>query len=599
MRIVTIIMAVIINLISINVSSQNLYFKHLGINDGLSQVCIPSIYQDESGVVWIGTSEGINRYNGVSMIKFQENKTVWSNRNITKITGHKNGFIYVISENSLNSIGLHTGETTCIREKGVYDIFFERDTLWCVCDEGIFYYTEKDKELKFFTKRPSRLYQFSRILVKGDKIYSATPASIFVIDKNNPEKHDKIADIGGNIMCLYVSKYNNIWVGTWKGVFKITPEKEVTNFNSTPMNGGISHNQVRCITEDNYGNIWLGTFLGLDCYNHITGIWKHYTKSGDSPNTLSHNSVLSLYTDNKGNIWVGTYFGGVNIFNPDPNANYFYHASPSDDGQLNFRVVSKMSKDGQGNIWVCTEGGGMNILNVSKGDFKHLMHKDDDPKTLGANNLKSIYYNPENRKMYIGTHWGGLYVYDTKSGIGHSIKNSKAANSLPNDIVNEIIPYKGGLILLTQGGVVYMDTQTEKVRKISVNSEVGKILDKKYAYETLTLDSRNRLWLGHTNGGVTCVNLNTSETEYFNLDSIKSSKVSHIYEDQRGEIYVCTLGSGLFHYINHKNVFTSSNFSNSGIPNDYCYYACSAQDPRYQIYKALFSLMDNMLTLYT
>lgn len=581
MKIIPVISLMIsfLTFIPVNLGSQNLYFKHLGIKDGLSQVCIPSIYQDECGAMWIGTSEGVNRYNGVSMIKFQENQNekIWSNRDVTKITGNKNGFIYVVSGSSLISISLKTGQTICLREKGVNDIFSERDTLWCVCNDGIFYYTGKDGKLKFFTRRPPKMYQFSRIYIKGNYLYASTPRSVFIIDKNNPEKHDKIVDVSNNITYTYVDGLDNIWIGTWNGAYRITPDRKIINFNTITANGGISHNQVRCITEDNYGNIWLGTFMGLDCYNQTTGEWKHYTQYGDSPNTLSHTSVLSLHTDDKGNIWAGTYFGGVNIFNPDPDAGYFYHAAPLRDDWLNFSVVGKMAEDNQGNIWICTEGGGMNILNIDNGYFKHLIHNPNNPATPGSNNLKSIYYNPENGKMYIGTHLGGLYIYDIKSGNGHCIKSNKANNSLPHDIVNDIVPYKGGLILLTQGGVVYMDTNTEEIRKLSVNAKAEKILGKSFCYETLTLDSRGRLWLGHTYGGVTCVNLKTSETEYYKLDSIRKSKVSHIYEDSKGEIYVCTLGSGLFHYVNHKNIFTSHTFSNSCMPNDYCYYACSTQ----------------------
>lgn len=588
-------MATIVSLLSPSVCSQNLYFKHLGINDGLAQVRIPSLYQDEFGAMWIGTSEGINRYNGVSMIKFQENQNnpVWSNRDVTKITGNKNGSIYVISGNNLVHIRLKTGETTCLRSQGVNDIFSEKDTLWCSCKDGIYYYTEQEKELKFFTKRSPKLYPFTRVYAKGNLLYAATPASIFVIDKNNPDKHDKIADIGNNILCMYADSRDNIWVGSWNGLYRITPDRKITHFDTTPEKGGISHIQVRCIAEDNYGNIWLGTFLGLDCYNRTTGEWKHYMQYGDSPNTLSHTSVLSLYTDNKGNIWAGTYLGGVNIFNPDPDASYFYHAAPLRDDWLSFYFVGKMAKDGQGNVWICTEGGGINVLDTANGHFRHLTHNPGDPTTPGSNNLKSIYYDPKSGKMYVGAHWGGLYIYDTKSGKAHCIKHDKTPDSLPNDIVNDIVPYQGGLILLTQGGVVYMDTQTERISKLPVEAQAGKALDRKFAYETLTLDSRSRLWLGHTNGGVTCVNLNTSETDYFELDSIKKSKVAHIYEDPRGEIYVCTLGSGFFHYINHRNTFASHIFSESQAPNDYCYYACATQQPGH-----LYILNNNGISLF-
>lgn len=577
---IAIMAGVVISLISIiNIHSQNLYFKHLGIKDGLSQVCIPSIYQDEYGAMWIGTSEGVNRYNGVSMTKLQGTgkNAAWLRVEVTKITGNKNGFVYVVSGSSLVSVCLKTGEIACLKEDGVDDIFSERDTLWCICRGGIYYHTGKDRELKFFTKRLPSLYPFSKILVKGSKIYSATAASVFVIDKKNPQKHDKITDIDSNIICICVDKFDNLWVGTWNGVYKITKDNSITNFNSASEKGGISHNQIRCMTEDGYGNIWCGTFLGLDCYNQSVGRWQSYTRFGDSPNTLSHISILSLFTDNKGNIWTGTYFGGVNVFNPDPEASYFYHAAPLRNDWLNFSVVGKMAKDNDGNMWICTEGGGMDILNPKTGHFSYLTHDPGNPSTIGSNNLKSIYFNPGNGRMYIGTHWGGLYVYDTKFGRGHCVRNGTSGKSLPNDIVNDIIPYKDGLILLTQGGIVCMDTETEEISKLHVNEYAEKILGKKFCYETLMLDSRNRLWLGHIYGGVTCVNLHTSEVEYFRLDSMKNSKVSHIYEDPRGEIYVCTLGSGLFHYVNHKNLFTPHTCGNLCMPNDYCYFVCSTK----------------------
>ena len=114
---------------------------------------------------------------------------------------------------------------------------------------------------------------------------------------------------------------------SWSGVYRFSPSQNtITHY--TNAQGELSHNQIRCITEDNSGNIWIGTFRGIDCYHPQTNSWSHYTEYGDSPNTLSHNSILALHKDLQGNIWAGTYFGGVNIFNPDTEKNYFYHANP-------------------------------------------------------------------------------------------------------------------------------------------------------------------------------------------------------------------------------------------------------------------------------
>ena len=69
-------------------------------------------------------------------------------------------------------------------------------------------------------------------------------------------------------------------------------------------------------------------------------------------------------------------------------------------------------------------------------------------------------------------------------------------SSLPHDIVNSIQPYREGLLLLTQGGVVYMDKKTETFSEISQNPEVNQLVKKYFTYETILLDSHNRLWLG-------------------------------------------------------------------------------------------------------
>lgn len=564
---------------SINIYSQNLYFKHLGINDGLSQISIPSIYQDEYGVMWIGTTEGINRYNGISMIKRldKNDENRWFNRNITKITGNKNGDLFFITGNNLIKSELKTFDALCIKDK-VNDIFSEKDTLWIAASDGIYYY-DGDKTNQFFSlKSQNNNTRFVSIYAKGQNIYAATTAGVYIVDRNNGRLLNVNENLNGTIRNIFIDSVNNIWVATWNGVYKIASDNGIEKFTSANSQGNITHNQARAILEDDLGNIWIGTYRGLDCYNINTGKWKHFIQHGESSNTLSHNSILSLYKDNNGNIWAGTYFGGISIFNPNPDSVNFYHSSSIRENWLNFNVVGEMAKDSDDNLWICTEGGGINILNLNSGEFRHLKHIADDFSTPGSNNLKSIYFDSESAKIYIGTHLGGLYVYDTKLNKGYRVKH----NGLSNDIINKIIPYKNGLLLHTQSkGIVYMDTSTDILSELQLDDEARKILNKRYAYETIALDSRNRLWLGHANGVVTCVNLDNSHIEQYELDPIRKSCISYIYEDTRGEIYVCTLGSGLYHYINHKNVFLSTSLDSGTITNEYCYCICASREKNY------------------
>ena len=152
--------------------------------------------------------------------------------------------------------------------------------------------------------------------------------------------------------------------------------------------------------------------------------------------------------------------------------------------------------------------------------------------------------------------------------------------------MNDIQEYKDGLALLTQGGVAFMDPVTEKFSPLSNDVNVRKLLNKRYAFETFLIDSRQRMWLASVNGGVICVDLPSSKiTEYAmdtnNPSSIGRFKVVHIFEDSRGSVFFCTIGSGIYEYQEGEQSFKSYSTSNQCLPSDYCYYICeSVEDHR-------------------
>lgn len=554
--------------------AQNLYFKHLGIADGLSQIRIQTIYQDEIGAIWLGTSEGLNRYNGTSVSSYSipAEFQAFSTDGIDQICGNKRGKLYVKTQGKVCSFDLHQEKFTILIEKGVKSLFCEQDTLWAACENGIYYCTEQEKQLKQFTSFPSHLRQATRLYVKNDTIWAISPTHLFAIPRKNSSQQIEFATFNNDARCIFVDHSNNIWIGSWSGVYRISPSRHTTT-HYTNAEGKLSDDQIRSITEDNFGNIWIGTFRGLDCYHPQTDSWSHYVEYGDSPNTLSHNSILDLYKDKQGNIWAGTYFGGVNIFNPTPEKNYFYHANPLRTDWLNFPVVSKMTEDLSGNLWICTEGGGLNQLNLQTGKFTHYTHQPGNPQSIGSNNLKSIYFDPTTEILYVGTHFGGLYIFDTRTKRGHSLHHQQGnPNSLPHDIVNSIQPYREGLLLLTQGGVVYMDKKTEKFSEISQDPPINQLVKKSFTYETFLLDSHNRLWLGLSRGGVICIDLTTSHITKYLAAPLSSGGVSHIFEDRYGEIYVGTTGAGMFHYQRKEDTFKQYNIQNQSLPSNFCYY---------------------------
>ena len=579
--------AVILSLLCMTIASgKDYYFKHLGVSDGLSQVCIPSIYQDELGVVWLGTTEGLNRYNGkeVKIFRPSHDGQGLTNNEINELCGDKKGKVYIRSGNDLVKLDIYKEQFTCLRQKDVRGIFCEGDTLWVSCSTGIYYYTDNNPDLVFVTRLQAGAGE--SLYVDKDSIWVVTSNHLIVVSRKNLARQDVLFSFSRG-KCISGDSSGNIWVGTWDGAFRISSTYEVTHYRCDSKENGLSDNQVRCILEDNFKRIWIGTFRGLDCYDPAVDEWSHYTRYGDSSNTLSHHSVLSLHKDMQGNIWIGTYYGGVNVFNPDKINNHFYYAEPLQEDCLSFPVVGKMTEDNKGNLWICTEGGGLNCYHAATGSFVRYQHNPEDTKSIGSDNLKSIFYRKENDRLYVGTHLGGLFILDLESNKGHTLHHVRGnPASLPHEIVNDIQEYKGGLALLTQGGPVFMDPVTEKFSPLSEDTTIQKLVSREYAYETFLIDSRHRMWLASASGGVICVHLPSSKVTRYILDAkdtaaIGRFKVVHIFEDSRGDVYFCTIGSGIFKYQEKEQTFKSYSTLNHSLPSDYCYYICeSVEDQR-------------------
>lgn len=573
----------------IAVNAKDRYFKHLGVSDGLSQVCIFSIYQDEIGAVWLGTSEGLNRYNGKDVKIFRPSAGEQSlpNNEIQSLCGNKKGQMYIRSGNDLIRLDLYKEQFTNLRQNDVFNIFSEKDTLWAVCRDGIYYYTEEEQKLTFFAKLSKGRGQEIAVHVNKETVWAISETHLVAIPRKDPSKQE----VWGTFKhgkCISADRSGNIWVGTWEGLYRISPTKSITHY--TAIEGEISDNQVRCVLEDDYGCIWVGTFRGLDCYDPSTDQWSHYTRYGNSPNTLSHSSILALHKDMQGNIWVGTYYGGANVFNPDKADNHFFQAEPMQPDCLSFPVVGKMTKDDSGNIWICTEGGGLNKYQPQTGTFTRYMHRNNDASSIGSNNLKSIYYQKKNNRLYIGTHFGGLFIFDLKSNKGHTLRHIKGdTTSLPHDIVNDIQPYKEGYAVLTQGGVAYLNPSTEKFSPLTSNGQVRYLLNRRFAYETFLIDSRQRMWLAEAGGGVICIHLPSDRIERYVSDTNHSStigkfKIVHIFESGKGEIYFSTIGSGIFKYQEQDGSFKSYSTANNVLPSNYCYYIHeSTKDQRFYL----------------
>jgi signal transduction histidine kinase/ligand-binding sensor domain-containing protein/CheY-like chemotaxis protein len=571
----TIISFLMLLSVLLRLNSQEINFEHIGAVNGLSQISVMSIYQDEHGFMWFGTREGLNRYDGQDIVVYQSDEDDFKglpSNIINQVGGDKRGMLYVFcGYKNLVSYDMKK-ESFKLLNQNCQTMATGKNYLWYSVENNIIQYDYNTKEpVDYF--RVMKQYRVKSLYESSNgKLYVGTEAGLGLLDEN---KLFNIILPDVNIATVYEDSKKNIWVGTTDhGVYKINRTGIIDHYNSNQTEKWfLSSNIIRDFCEDNFGQIWIATFTGLDKLIPESGQIINFRNYGDKPTDLSHTSIYSLYKDMQGTLWIGTYYGGINYYNPEANIyTYFYpHSNPANRKSVNFPIIGKMTEDKRGDLWICTEGGGLNFYDRKNKAFSFF--KSGDRNSISHNNLKCIWYNPDNDKLYVGTHMGGLSIYDIQQKQFKTI--SSATNSfMPNNVIEAIQPYHGRLIVLTQKGFVSLDMQTESLDFFINDEKLRESIGIRLT--TFYIDSRDNLWMALTDGGLKKYNLKTGKinTYVHSFDitgSIGRHNITKIYEDRRGRLLFASMGSGLFEYLPDNEVFVRYSSIQNGLMSDFIY----------------------------
>lgn len=556
----------------LQLKAQEINFEHIGAGNGLSQISVLSVYQDELGYMWFGTREGLNRYDGQRIKQYlgtETDHTDLPSNVINKITGDNKGRLYLLS--GYKYLVKYDKKTDVFEtiSSNCQTISATENHLWIVENNHI-------KQLNFSTDKTSDYYRVnekyqikSLVESSNSKLYIGTENGLAMLD-NNKVFNVIIPDI--SVSTIYEDSRKNIWIGTIdNGIYKINRNGLTEHIYNETAGNTLSSNIIRDFCEDSFGQIWIATFRGLDRLtpenNQIVN-FRHY---GIKPTELTHSSIYSLFKDRQGTIWIGTYYGGINYFNPEANIYNYYYPDRSDSKSINFPIVGKMVEDKYENLWICTEGGGLNYFNRKKKTFKSFVA--GGVNSISQNNLKSIWYDRVNERLYIGTHLGGISIYDIRANKFSTI-STRTNNLMPNDVIEALQPYNDKLVVLTQKGLIQLDLKTGRISHLFSDENINKSLG--YQNSTFLIDKSHQLWLASSNGGLKKINLKTGKIQSYNADktqngSIGRHYISKIYEDRKGEILFGTIGSGLYSYDSQNDNFVRYSMAGNGLMSDFIY----------------------------
>lgn len=550
-------------------SANGEYFRHLTLGDGLSQTSVMAITQDKLGRMWLGTKEGVNVYDGVSITPYKgwikygnEEKPIWIGNEVKSIVTDSIGNIFIMIDRNIIKFDLKSDRfsrfTINSRIRGLAQ--HDGEVIY-IAHDSIMIKNRKNDNTRLAFTIPS-VKDITHLGADKRHYYIATVKGLHVFDRQNRSHKVLLSD--EEIYSSFISKDGTLWItAVDKGLYRLGKGDKQPVAVSSPIapEEVLGARQCRNAIEDKSGKIWYGSFSGLFCYNPSDGETRHI-KIPINIGGLTHSSVYGMYCDRKGNLWVGTYYGGVNYFSPDHDKflNFNYDSFVPDN--LSHSFVKDMVMDKNGNLWFATDGAGVGCLDKNWTIIEHLSTSGTG-KPLRQNNVRCLEYDPGSDRLFIGTHLGGLSVYDIKQKTVKNLIDIPQYQEIPGNIIHQLKVHKDYLFISSRSGISYLDLNTGIIKELKTNI-TPKMFD---------IDKNGDIYCTTAHDhGLYKICRPTSEHPVTVPISPSDKKIfpSQICATDKG-VLVSTLGNGLLYYPYDNSPMEHINTSNSQLPNDYCY----------------------------
>lgn len=518
--------------ININVSAQQIVdlnnFTLRNINDGLSQISVEDIFQDSNGYIWIGTRDGLNRYNGHEIKVYRKNKkdeNSLSGNSITVIKEDFKGNIWVGTSTGLNKINISNNSVTrylpneneCnISHYRIRDILIGEDgEILVATNDGLNIYDEKEDN-------------FTRIYDEG---YEKGEISNQIVNS------------------LEQDSDGNYWVGTNNGLNKICRNdgQVIKYFKEGEDDNSISGNYISSLYYDDKGELWVGTcYLGLNKMDLNTGRVESFFSSNEST-SIPGAYIKDIFKNSSGEVWIVTEAGIAvydkknNIFNREKSYKYDFSKIISNETNTVF-------EDKSGMMWVGTTGG-ISTYNKSN-EFKSYSVDESTINSVTDKYISGIYED-NSGLLWIGTMLDGISLIDRESGEVKRIDHNLDYDNEPvicNNMVREITGIDNEVWIATQNGLNLYNKDTNKM---SIFNESDGLASNDVL--SLLVDDNGVLWIG-TYYGLSSYDRNGNMVNYNEIlleSGITAGPITDIHQDKDGDIwFAANIDNGLIRYTN-------------------------------------------------
>lgn len=553
---------------------RNFNIKNFSIGEGLSQSTLTCIYQDSKGFIWIGTQDGLNKYDGYNFRVFRHEpskvETISSNL-IQGICEDENSNIWIATQYGLNfydrgkdlfkTILKNENDKNSLPDNNIYTVFSASNgNVWIKTSR---YISCLDKNKKIISYQHSEKFarritenMFYSILEKDKKIWFSSSDGLCCLDtvskeikKYYPSKDDV------QIRRLLKDEFGKIWLCTKKGIYfydenqdKLIKQKNIDN----------NTNVLQIISEE---EIWTG---GED------GLFRHKIKGNSKEKQNVINELVSdIIVDYSGIIWVATWHGLYKIIQRKREFKYY---KKSKNFPISSNVIAQILIDHKGFLWLGTWSDGLNKTNPKTGETTYFSKEEYFNKI--PNNAVRTLYQDNKKNIWIGTQNGvAIFDYNSKNTYSISQKYPQIDKKVfENNSVNEIIQTFDKLFwFATNNGLFYL--KKGKILKFEIRKNKSKGSISENTVNDILEDEERNIWLG-TSDGLIKINRETNEIKHYKTEEIQSKGLSHngilsLCNDPKGVLWIGT-EVGLNRFDKKSETFQFFVVAN-GFANDYMY----------------------------
>ena len=554
-----------------------LVLEHLTTADGLPQATVMTTLQDSQGFVWLGTEDGLVRFDGHELYRYARSRTqpgslpgnyVWqivedANADLWIATNDAGVAKWSRRSDTFTSYRHAADNSDSLASDRVRTVLVDsRGHIWIgTFDAGVDVLDPSSGRIEHLRNDPNdsgslgsdhvstlALDRAGDVWIGTDKGLNRWRSDTRTLVRVGPPPGDAHSLRDTKISAVIEDRTGALWIGGAINAGLVRMDRDgriLETFRHDAKNPAtLGSDDVRAILEDESGNLWVGTADGLALFDRSTRAFSHYRHDGNDGESLRDSFVMSLYQDRAGLVWVGTRTGGVSRWNPRS-----WELGGRRPAWLENQPVTAFADAPDNKVWIASLAAGLVRFDAATGVATPLGKLIGRDNPIGDAPVTSLRLDKRGN-LWIGTMGRGLTMLAPDGRIESIPVRAGDSHALAVDGVLSLLESRSGEIWIGtyNGGVNVLDPATRTVRQLPYGSAPGEVSAPNVT--ALVEDTHGNLWLGTEGGGLDLARADGTVLKVFRNDpanpaTLPANSVYALAVDGDGRVWVATDGGGL------------------------------------------------------